>query len=60
MMNDIKLDCNYVTIEVKTIRASESGELREVIEKKKVPDFVAEILTGKPASRDNRSTSDVK
>ena len=60
MLNDIKLDCNYVTIEVKTIRTSESGKLYEVSEKKKVPDFVAEILTGKPVSRDDRSASDVK
>lgn len=49
-MNDINLDCKYVTIEIKKIIADKHGGLREVIEKKEVPDFVAEILTGKPAS----------
>ena len=51
-MIDIELNCKYVTVEIKKIIADKDGGLHEVIEKKKVPNFVAEILTGKPVSND--------
>lgn len=47
-MKNIELDCKYVTVEVKKFKTNDKGELYEVVEKKDVPDFVAEILTGKP------------
>lgn len=64
-MRDI--DFNYVTVEAKKIKINEKGELHEITEKITVPTFVAEILTGLPASvlmhqtdRDNNEDQSVK
>ena len=58
-MRDPELDYNYVIVEIKKIKVGKDGKLYEVTEKKRVPDFVAEVLTGRPTEHSFRSNSSI-
>lgn len=49
-MDKLELNCEYVTIKIRQIKTDETGRIYEEVVEQKVPDFIAQILTGAPAS----------
>ena len=49
-MDKLELNCEYVTIKIRQIKTDETGRIYEEVVEQKVPDFIAQILTGSPAS----------
>lgn len=48
-MDKLELNCEYVTIKIRQIKTDETGRIYEEVVEQKVPDFIAQILTGVPA-----------
>jgi len=49
-MDKLELNCKYVTIKIRQIKTDETGRIYEEVVEQKVPDFIAQILTGVPTS----------
>ncbi len=49
-MDKLEFNCEYVTIKIRQIKMDKTGKIYEEITEQKVPDFIAQILTGTPVS----------
>ncbi len=58
-MDKLEFNCKYVTVKIRQLKTDKTGRIYEQVEEQKVPDFIAQILTGVPASTEEKKDGDI-
>lgn len=58
-MDKLEFNCEYVTITIRQIKTDETGRIYEEVVEQKVPDFIAQILTGATISSEGKQDGHV-